>query len=115
MLLSIILLIRKSKEHTIKSIITRSIFIGILPIFIAIMDIIAPTTTINLVTGPGLITIYILDVYKRQDIVCEIGRTGVITPVAILKPVRVAGSTISKTTLHNEDFIKEKGLSLIHI
>ena len=47
-----------------------------------------------------------------KDIVCEIGRTGVITPVAILEPVRVAGSTISKTTLHNEDFIKEKGLKI---
>ncbi len=47
-----------------------------------------------------------------KDIVCEIGRTGVITPVAILEPVRVAGSTISKTTLHNEDFIKEKDLKI---
>lgn len=35
-----------------------------------------------------------------------------ITPLAILEPVKVAGSTISKTTLHNEDFIKEKGLKI---
>ena len=47
---------------------------------------------------------------KLKDIVCQVGRTGVITPMAILEPVKVAGSTISKTTLHNEDFIKEKGL-----
>ena len=47
-----------------------------------------------------------------KDIVCQVGRTGVITPMAILEPVKVAGSTISKTTLHNEDFIKEKGLKI---
>jgi len=47
-----------------------------------------------------------------KDIVCQVGRTGVITPVAILEPVKVAGSTISKTTLHNEDFIKEKDLKI---
>ena len=47
-----------------------------------------------------------------EDIVCNVGRTGVITPLAILKPVQVAGSTISKTTLHNEDFIKEKDLKI---
>ena len=47
-----------------------------------------------------------------KDIVCQVGRTGVITPIAILEPVKVAGSTISKTTLHNEDFIKEKGLKI---
>lgn len=37
---------------------------------------------------------------------------GAITPMAILEPVKLAGSTISKTTLHNEDFIKEKGLKI---
>ena len=47
-----------------------------------------------------------------KDISLEVGRTGVITPVAILDPIRLAGSTISKTTLHNEDFIKEKGLKI---
>lgn len=40
------------------------------------------------------------------------GRTGAITPLAIIEPVVVAGSTISKTTLHNEDFIKEKDLRI---
>ena len=49
---------------------------------------------------------------KLKDIICQVGRTGVITPMAILEPVRVAGSTISKTTLHNEDFIKEKDLKI---
>ena len=47
-----------------------------------------------------------------KEIVCQVGRTGVITPMAILEPVKVAGSTISKTTLHNENFIKEKGLKI---
>ena len=47
-----------------------------------------------------------------KEIVCQVGRTGVITPMAILEPVKVAGSTISKTTLHNEDFIKEKNLKI---
>ena len=47
-----------------------------------------------------------------KDIICQVGRTGVITPMAILEPVKVAGSTISKTTLHNEDFIREKGLRI---
>lgn len=49
---------------------------------------------------------------KLKDIICQVGRTGAITPMAILEPVVVAGSTISKTTLHNEDFIKEKGLKI---
>ena len=49
---------------------------------------------------------------KLIDIVCNVGRTGVITPLAILEPIQVAGSTISKTTLHNQDFIKEKDLKI---
>lgn len=49
---------------------------------------------------------------KLLDITCNVGRTGVITPLAILDPVQVAGSTISKTTLHNEDFIKEKQIKI---
>ena len=45
-----------------------------------------------------------------REIQLQVGRTGVITPLAILEPVKVAGSTISKTTLHNEDFIRTKDL-----
>lgn len=49
---------------------------------------------------------------KVIDIVCQVGRTGAITPMAILDTVNVAGSNISKTTLHNEDFIKEKDIRI---
>lgn len=49
---------------------------------------------------------------KLLDIVISIGRTGRITPNAILAPVRVAGSTVQRATLNNEDFIKEKGLMI---
>ena len=47
-----------------------------------------------------------------KDIVCQVGRTGAITPMAILEPVYVAGSKISKTTLHNEDYIKENDIRI---
>jgi len=47
-----------------------------------------------------------------KDIICQVGRTGAITPMAILEPVYVAGSKISKTTLHNEDFIKNKDIRI---
>ena len=49
---------------------------------------------------------------KVIDIICQVGRTGAITPMAILDTVNVAGSNISKTTLHNEDFIKEKDIRI---
>lgn len=43
-----------------------------------------------------------------RDIVITVGRTGVLTPNAILDPVRLAGTTVSRATLHNRDFIREK-------
>ena len=49
-------------------------------------------------------------VTKLTDIIFTVGRTGKITPNAVLEPVRVAGSTVQRATLHNEDFITEKGL-----
>ncbi len=49
---------------------------------------------------------------KLKDIVCTVGRTGQITPNAVLEPVIVAGSTISRASLHNEDYIKEKDLKI---
>ena len=47
---------------------------------------------------------------KLTDIIYTVGRTGKITPNAVLEPVRVAGSVVQRATLHNEDFVKDKGL-----
>lgn len=49
---------------------------------------------------------------KLTDITFTVGRTGQITPNAVLEPVIVAGSTISRATLHNEDYVNEKGLKI---
>lgn len=47
-----------------------------------------------------------------EDIALQVGRTGVVTPVAHLRPVAVAGSTVARATLHNEDFITEKDIRI---
>lgn len=47
-----------------------------------------------------------------EDIIVRVGRTGVLTPTAMLTPVRIAGSTVSRATLHNEDYIKEKDIRI---
>lgn len=47
-----------------------------------------------------------------EDITLQVGRTGVLTPVAKLRPVAVAGTVVARATLHNEDFIKEKDIRI---
>jgi DNA ligase (NAD+) len=47
-----------------------------------------------------------------QDILMQVGRTGVLTPTALLSPVRLAGTTVSRATLHNKDFIREKDVRI---
>ena len=49
---------------------------------------------------------------KLTNIKVQVGRTGQVTPMAILNPVRLAGSVISKTTLHNFDYVKEKDIKI---
>ena len=49
---------------------------------------------------------------KLIDITVAVGRTGVLTPTAILEPVRLAGTTVSRATLHNIDFIREREIML---
>ena len=51
-------------------------------------------------------------VTKLTDIIYTVGRTGKITPNAVLEPVRVAGSVVQRATLHNEDFVNDKGLMI---
>lgn len=47
-----------------------------------------------------------------KDILLRVGRTGVITPTALLKPVRLAGTTVTRATLHNEDIIRDKDIRI---
>ena len=49
---------------------------------------------------------------RLLDIVIQVGRTGVLTPNAVLEPVRLAGTTVSRATLHNQDFITEKDIRI---
>ncbi len=49
---------------------------------------------------------------KLLDIAVQVGRTGVLTPNAVLEPVRLAGTTVSRATLHNIDFIREKDIMI---
>ena len=49
---------------------------------------------------------------KLIDIELNVGRTGVVTPTAILEPVQIAGSTVQRASLHNEDLIKEKDIRI---
>lgn len=51
-------------------------------------------------------------VTRLIDIELSVGRTGVVTPTAILEPVRVAGSTVQRASLHNEDLIREKDIKI---
>lgn len=47
-----------------------------------------------------------------EDILVQVGRTGKLTPLALLRPVRIAGSTVSRATLHNQDYISEKDIRI---
>ena len=51
-------------------------------------------------------------VTKLLDIEVAVGRTGVLTPTAIFEPVQLAGTTVSRAVLHNQDFIDEKGIAI---
>ncbi|MBA2442603.1 MAG: NAD-dependent DNA ligase LigA [Rubrobacter sp.] len=47
---------------------------------------------------------------KLEEVIVNVGRTGALTPQALLSPVNIGGVTISRATLHNEDYVKEKGV-----
>lgn len=66
--------------------------------------------------SPRWATAYKFPAEKKKtrllDIKVEVGRTGTITPTAILEPVRLAGTTVSRATLHNEDYIADKDIRI---
>jgi DNA ligase (NAD+) len=49
---------------------------------------------------------------RVEGIILRVGRTGVLTPTAVLTPVRLAGTTVSRATLHNEDYIRQKDIRI---
>jgi DNA ligase (NAD+) len=51
-------------------------------------------------------------VSRVRDIIVTVGRTGILTPTAILDPVEISGSTVSRAVLHNEDVIRQKGVRI---
>lgn len=83
---------------------------------IKVNDIEAREAMGNTAKSPRWATSYKFPAEKKTtkilDIVVEVGRTGTITPSAILQPVRLAGTTVSRATLHNEDYIKEKDIKI---
>lgn len=74
-------------------------------------DILGSTTK-----TPRWATAYKYPAEKKQTVIKEIwanvGRTGVLTPIAVLEPVRLAGSTVGRATLHNIDYIKERDIRI---
>lgn len=49
---------------------------------------------------------------KLLDILLQVGRTGAVTPLAVLEPLKIAGTTVSRATLHNQDYIDEKDIKI---
>lgn len=74
-------------------------------------DILGATTR-----NPRWATAYKFPAEQREtgieDIIVQVGRTGVLTPTAILTPISIAGSTVGRATLHNEDYIREKDIRI---
>ena len=69
----------------------------------------APRWAVAFKYPPEQVTTELLDIAVEVD---QVGRTGALTPTAVLKPVRVAGSTVSRATLHNIDFITSKDIRI---
>src|SRR5437016_7525383 len=77
---------------------------------------VTPTTEIYTLSLHDALPIYKYEAERVEtrliDIVVQVGRTGTLTPVAVLEPVLVSGSTVSRATLHNEDEIKRKDIRI---